>query len=168
MFEKVEIHDPHELMTHKLGAALTMESTVLEMLEKLQEKAHGAGLRQLLRHHAEETQGQIHNLEQAFMALGEEPKQKPCPAIQGLENEGEANLKITADALVDAVILAGCAETEHHEIAVYDGLITHAGAMDAQDIVALLTENLEQEQHTLREVERATEQEARAQAVASS
>jgi ferritin-like metal-binding protein YciE len=54
------------------------------------------------------------------------------------------------------VILAGCAETEHHEIAVYENLIVHADALNHEDIVALLRENLEQEQHTLGEVLKAT------------
>jgi ferritin-like metal-binding protein YciE len=38
---------------------------------------------------------------------------------------------------------------------VYENLITHADAMGQDDIVALLRENLEQEQHTLGEVMKA-------------
>ena len=52
--------------------------------------------------------------------------------------------------------LAGCAETEHHEIAVYESLIVHATALGHEDVVALFQENLEQEQHTLGEVLKAT------------
>jgi ferritin-like metal-binding protein YciE len=157
MFDKVEIETPRELFTFKLGAALTMEHTVLDMLGELEEAAQSPQVRQQLSHHAEETRQQIANLEQIFTALGEEPDKKPCPAIEGLEKEGQANLKTTDDSLVDAVILAGAAETEHHEIAVYESLIIHAEAMGEQDVVALLTENLEQEQHTLQEVKQATQ-----------
>ncbi len=57
--------------------------------------------------------------------------------------------------LVDAVLGGGATEVEHHEIAVYEGLITKAEAMGQQDIVALLQENLEQEQHTLKELQSA-------------
>jgi ferritin-like metal-binding protein YciE len=64
---------------------------------------------------------------------------------------------------VDAVILAGAAETEHHEIAVYEGLITDAQAMGKDDIVQLLQQNLEQEQHTLEEVKQAAQQLAQQQ-----
>jgi uncharacterized membrane protein len=42
----------------------------------------------------------------------------PCPAIEGVEKEGSANIKKADDSVVDAVILSGAAETEHHEIAV--------------------------------------------------
>jgi ferritin-like metal-binding protein YciE len=151
------IETPKELYTHKLGAALKMENTVLEMLGTLEEKAQRPELKQQFHHHADETRRQIQNLERAFSALGEEPQEKPCPAIEGLEKEGQANIKMTADELVDAVILAGAAETEHHEIAVYEGLITHAEAMGQPEIVSLLGQNLEQEQHTLEEVKGATQ-----------
>src|SRR5205823_10957242 len=114
-------------------------------------------LKQQFRHHADETRQQIANLEQAFGALGEEPDDSPCPAIQGIDKEGKANIKKADDSVVDAVILSGAAETEHHEIAVYENLITHARAMGYEDVVRLLSENLEQEQHTLDEVKEATE-----------
>ena len=79
------------------------------------------------------------------------------PAIEGIQKEGKANAKKTDDALVDSVLLAGAAETEHHEIAVYEGLIINARAMGRDDVVTLLQENLEQEQHTLDEVKQSLE-----------
>lgn len=161
MFEK--LNTPQELFHFKLGAALTMENTVLEMLDKLEEAAQKEQLKQQFRHHADETRQQIANLEQAFAALGEEPDDSPCPAIQGIDKEGKANMKKADDSVIDAVILSGAAETEHHEIAVYEGLITEAEAMGKHDIVRLLQENLEQEQHTLEEVKQATQQLARQQ-----
>jgi ferritin-like metal-binding protein YciE len=165
MLDRVKIHQPNELFTHKLGAALTMENTVLEMLGKLQEEAQSSELEQQLRHHATETEQQIQNIHRAFEALGEQVDDSPCPAIEGIEKEGEANLKMADDSLNDAVILAGCAETEHHEIAVYENLIVHANALGHEDIVALLQENLEQEQHTLGEVLKATLKHAQKQGV---
>ncbi len=159
MFEKLET--PNDVFTYKLGAALKMEHTVLEMLGKLEEEAQRADLKALFRHHADETRTQVQNLEQAFTKLGVEPDDKPCPAIEGIDKEGKANIKKAADQMVDVVILSGAAETEHHEIAVYEGLITHADEMGHDDVVALLTENLEQEEHTLKEVEKATKQQAK-------
>ena len=168
MLNRTKLTTPHELFVHELGACLTMEKTVEGMLGKLVEEANDSELKQQLRHHREETQAQIRNLHQAFEALGEDAETKPCPAIEGIEKEGEANLAMVDDALADDVILAGCAETEHHEIAVYENLIVHANALGHEDITALLTENLEQEQHTLGEVLKATLKEAqRARATAS-
>jgi ferritin-like metal-binding protein YciE len=87
----------------------------------------------------------------------EEPDDSPCPAIEGIENEGKANIKKADDSVVDAVILSGAAETEHHEIAVYEGLITAAEAMGQREIASRLRQNLEQEEHTLQEVKLATQ-----------
>jgi ferritin-like metal-binding protein YciE len=60
------------------------------------------------------------------------------------------------EGLADIVLAGGAAHTEHHEIAMYEGLITVANAVGAEDVVPLLQENLEQEQRTLQEVERVT------------
>ncbi|MCA1683462.1 MAG: ferritin-like domain-containing protein [Actinobacteria bacterium] len=155
-----KIETPQELYNHKLGAALTMEQTILDMLPQLEEHANDSQLKQALRQHYEETQRHVANLEQAFQALGAEVDDSPCPAIEGLEKEGQANLKMVDDRLNDEVILAGVTETEHHEIAVYEGLITTAEAMGEQDIVALLQENLEQEEATLEKARRMAQQHA--------
>jgi ferritin-like metal-binding protein YciE len=159
VFER--LNTPQELFSFKLGAALKMENTVLEMLGDLQEQAQRDQLKEQFRHHADETREQIANIERAFHALGEEPDDSPCPAIEGIEKEGKANIKKADDSVVDAVILSGAAETEHHEIAVYEGLITHAEVMGNDEIVRLLSQNLEQEQHTLEEVKNATREVAR-------
>jgi len=165
MFEK--LNSPQELFHYKLGAALKMENEVLEMLGNLEEATQSDQLKQQFSHHADETRQQIQNIEKAFSALGEEPDDSPCPAIEGLDKEGKANIKKADDSVVDAVVLSAAAETEHHEIAVYEGLITHAEAMGKQDVVQLLQENLEQEEHTLQEVKQATQQLAQQQSAAA-
>jgi ferritin-like metal-binding protein YciE len=153
MFEK--LNSGGELFSYKLGATLTMEQDVLEMLGNLEDEAHSPELKALLNHHADETRQQISNIEQAFKALGQDPDDHPCPAIQGIDKEGKATLKKADEGLADVVILSGATETEHHEIAVYEGLITQAEAMGNQQIARLLQQNLEQEQHTLDEVKQA-------------
>jgi ferritin-like metal-binding protein YciE len=156
LFDK--LNNPREVFGHKLGSALTMEQNVLEMLGDLEDKAQRDELKQQFRHHADETRQQISNIEQSFRAMGEEPDDSPCQAIKGLEADAKANIKMADDSVVDDVILAGAAATEHHEIAVYETLITHAEELGEPDIVQLLQQNLEQEQHTLEEVERAQRQ----------
>src|SRR5437763_12390737 len=150
--QMAKIESTRELFVHQLGGAYTMENEILGMLEELEEEAQSSKLKQQLSHHRQETKQQVANLEQAFRALGREPEEQPCPVVEALEKEGKQNLKQGEDRLNDAVILAGAAQTEAHEIAVYDSLITHAEAMGEDDIVALFQENLEQEQHTLKEV----------------
>jgi ferritin-like metal-binding protein YciE len=152
------IETPRELFVHELGAALTMEETILELLPKLEEKAQDSGLKRQLNQHYRETQGQVQNLRQVFSALGEKADRKPCPAIEGLEREGDQMLGQVDRSLYDAVILSGVMETEHHEIAVYDGLIIKAEQMGDADVIALLNENIEQEDATLKTAMSAAEQ----------
>jgi len=137
-----KIESPRELFINNLGSTLTMENEILEMLEELQEEARDQELKQNLAHHHQETQQQIRNLERVFDALGEEPKGQSCPPIEGLEKDGKQSIKQVDDAL------------EHHEIAVYNGLIMKAEAMGEEDVANLLRENLEQEEHTLEEVDK--------------
>ena len=155
MFERLNTRE--ELYNYKLGSALKMEQTVLDMLDANAEEAKDPQLSQLFRHHQDETRQQIGNIEQAFAAFGWDVDDSPCLWAEALEKEAKANVKKTDDKLVDHVLLLGAAETEHHEIAVYEGLITEARGMGRDDVVQLLQRNLEQEQHTLDEVRSATE-----------
>jgi ferritin-like metal-binding protein YciE len=150
MFER--LNNPEEALNFKLGAALKMEQTVLEMLEENIESSQAEKAKELFRHHHQETQGHVRNLEQAFQALDWEVDTSPCPAIEGIEKEGKANVKKTDDSLVDVVILQGAVETEHHEIGVYENLILNARALGRDDVADILGRNLEDERHTLEEV----------------
>jgi ferritin-like metal-binding protein YciE len=149
---------PQDLFTHKLDVALQMERTVVTMLRQLEGKASDPELKQMLSHHRDETEQQITNLEQAFSALGADAQGHKSPAIDGIRTEGEELLGKVADELVDSVILGGAATTEHHEISVYESLITQAEAMGEDDVVALLEENLDIEKHTLSEVQKKAEE----------
>jgi hypothetical protein len=119
-----------------IGRSLLGSSASLphfQMLEKNAQEAQDEQIKQQFSHHREETRQQGQNLEQAFQALGEQPTTQPCPAIDGLKTEAEQMVQQTSSQLVDSVLLGGAAETEHHEIAVYEGLITKAEAMGQQE-----------------------------------
>lgn len=150
MFEKLTT--PEEIFSFKLGSALTMEKTVLGMLAELEEAAQRDEIKQAFHVHAEETRQHIANIEQSFSLLGEEIDEQPCPTIEGLEKEGKAAVKKTDDSIVDAVVLAGATETEHHEIAVYETLVTNAEARGATEVAQLLQQNLDQEKAALDKV----------------
>src|SRR3954470_7494900 len=132
------LDNPNEIFQHKLEATLKMENTVLSMLGDLQEEAQDENLRGLFNHHADETRQQIQNLEKSFRAFGWEPDEAMNRGIEGIKVEGKANIKMTDDAFVDAVVLPGAAETEHYEIAAYETLITFAQKMGKDDVVGLL------------------------------
>jgi ferritin-like metal-binding protein YciE len=152
-----EINDARKLFVHQLGEALNMERTVLTMLKTNEQASGEPELTRLFGHHRDETEGQIRNLEQAFRALGEEPAGHTCHAMEGMKKEAKDVIEKVAPELLDGALAGGATHVEHYEIATYQGLLTQAEAMGQEDIVALLQENLEQEQHTLSEVERSAE-----------
>jgi ferritin-like metal-binding protein YciE len=149
-----EISDARKLFEHQLGEALNMERTVLTMLKKNEQTATEPTLKELFAHHRQETEGQIKNIEQVFASLGQQPSGHVCHAMDGMKKESQELVEKTAPELVDGVLAGGATHVEHYEIATYEGLLKHAEAMSAEDIVPLLEENLEQERHTLEEVSR--------------
>lgn len=161
LFQKLD--SPQELFTYKLGSALSMENKVLDALEDLEERSQSEELKNRFRAHHEQTQQHVANIEQAFAAMGEEPDDQPCPSMEALQKEAKMNMRRTDASLVDAVALASADETEHHEIGVYETLITQAQAMGNDQVVSLLRQNMEQEQAMLDGVRRASQMVAQSQ-----
>jgi ferritin-like metal-binding protein YciE len=139
------INDARKLFVHQLGEALNMERTTLSILKESERAAQQPELKQLFAHHREETEGQVANLEQAFSALGEEPAGHVCHGMDGMKKEGQDLIEKVAPELRDGALATAATHVEHYEIATYEGLRTAAEAMGQEDVVALLTENLEQD-----------------------
>lgn len=150
MFERFE--KPADAYNFKLGAALTMEKKIVEMLDENIAAAQDDQVKELLRAHQQETRNHIEILEQVFGAFEWDIDESPCPAIEGLDKEGKAAVKKTDDSFVDSVILQGAVEVEHHEIGVYTNLILNARAMGREDVVSLLEQNLHSEEMALQKV----------------
>ena len=99
-----------------------------------------------LKDHLEETEKQVGRLDQVFRMLGQEPKGVKCPAIDGLIVEADDVAGEVADKQVlDAAIVGSAQAVEHYEIARYGTLIAWADELGRDDIVRLLTANLNEE-----------------------
>jgi ferritin-like metal-binding protein YciE len=162
------INDGRKLFVHKLGEALNMERTVLTMLKSNEQAATDPEVKRLFGHHRDETEGQIRNLEQVFSSIGEKAAGHTCYGMEGMKKEGQDVIEKVAPELLDGALAEGATHVEHYEIATYNGLITHAETMGQQDVVALLQENLEQEQAALAKVESAAQRLAQQAPVRSS
>jgi ferritin-like metal-binding protein YciE len=147
MFE--HLNTPEEIFSVKLGSALKMEQQLANVLEDFERYAQAAEIKRAMSQHREETLQHARNIEKCFELLSEEVGDSSCPVVEAMATDGKATIKKTDDALVDAVILAAAAESEHYEIAVYETLITNAEARGAGDVAALLQRNLNEEQHAL-------------------
>jgi ferritin-like metal-binding protein YciE len=149
VFERLTTRE--ETLIFTLSTALTMERTVLAMLAEFEEDAQRDDLRKLFRRHTEETRSHVANVEKSFQLLGEDVVGTESPAIDGLREESLAAIRRADGSVLDAVIAAGVVETEHHEIGVYESLVTKADARGAEKVVRLLAQNLRQEQAALEE-----------------
>ncbi|WP_022899973.1 ferritin-like domain-containing protein [Humibacter albus] len=150
MFEHFE--NPRELLEYRLGAAVSMERDSLSMLGDLEEAAQSEDVKQMYRHHADETRQQSQNLDRIFEELQISAADQPSPTTKGIAREGSSLIRKSEPALLDMVTLSAALETEHAEIAAYQSMICTADALGLSNVVQLLTENLEQEEHTSKEL----------------
>jgi ferritin-like metal-binding protein YciE len=110
------------------------------------EKATNRELSKGLKDHLEETRNQIARLDQVFQKLGEPPRGVKCPAIDGLITEADELAGEVADKeVLDAAIVGAAQSVEHYEIARYGTLIAWAESLGRDDVIRLLTTNLNEE-----------------------
>ena len=135
-----------DLFQHGLQDIYYAENSIVKALPEMVEKATNRDLAKGLRDHLEETQAQVGRLDQVFKKLGKHPQGAHCPAIDGLISEAEDVAGEVADKQVlDAAIIAAAQAVEHYEIARYGTLIAWAEELDHDDVVRLLTTNLNEE-----------------------
>ena len=141
-----DIQSMDDLFVHGLKDIYYAEHQIVGSLPKLIEKATNRDLTKNLRDHLEQTKGQIDRLDQVFKRLGHEPKGVRCPAIDGLISEADELASEVADKQVlDAAIVGAAQSVEHYEIARYGTLIAWAEELHHDDVVRLLTTNLNEE-----------------------
>jgi ferritin-like metal-binding protein YciE len=141
-----DIETMDNLLVHGLKDIYYAENRIVKSLPALIEKATNRDLTKGLKDHLEETKSQVTRLEQVFAKLGEEPKGVRCPAIDGLIHEADDVAGEVADKeVLDAAIVGAAQAVEHYEIARYGTLVAWAEATGHDDIVRLLTTNLNEE-----------------------
>jgi ferritin-like metal-binding protein YciE len=141
-----DIQSMDGLLLHGLQDIYYAENQIVQSLPKLIDKATNRDLSAGLKAHLEETNKQITRLNQVFEKLGEKPKGVKCPAIDGLISEADEVTGDVADKeVLDAAIVGAAQSVEHYEIARYGTLIAWAEALGHDDIIRLLTTNLNEE-----------------------
>ena len=135
------------LLLDELRDIYDAEKRLTKAIPKLAKKATNEELRSALEEHLEETEQQVQRLEQAFEALGERAKAKPCAGMKGIIEEGDEHVgeDYDDDDLRDAVIIGSAQRVEHYEIAAYGTAIAHAKLLEHEDVVGLLEESLAEE-----------------------
>jgi ferritin-like metal-binding protein YciE len=145
-FFSKDIKTMDDLLIHGLQDIYYAENQITKALPQMIDKATNRDLVTGLKNHLDETNKQIERLGQVFKKLGQEPKGTTCPAIDGLIKEADETAgEIEDKAVLDAAIVANCQAVEHYEIARYGTLIAWAESAGHDEIVRLLTTNLNEE-----------------------
>jgi ferritin-like metal-binding protein YciE len=148
------IKTTQEKFMHELGDIYDAENRFLKGQQQMLLAATDPTLKAGIEQHIAESEQQVANLEQVFQLLGEKAKGEPCDAAKGIVTEGQKNLKEAgSDAIRDCLIGSSLMKVEHYEIVSYRGLILGAQEMGNREAVALLEQNLKQEEQTAKKLE---------------
>jgi ferritin-like metal-binding protein YciE len=135
-----------DLFVNLLKDIYYAEKQILKALPKMAKQADSDDLEEAFLHHLEETKGQVMRLEKVFALCDLKPTAKTCPAIKGILEEGQEDMKEAADPdVLDAGMIADAQAVEHYEIARYGTLIAWANQLGMSEAAALLKETLDQE-----------------------
>jgi ferritin-like metal-binding protein YciE len=145
LFSK-DIKSMDDLLLHTLKDIYYAEHQITKALPKMIDKATNRDLSKGLKDHLEETRKQIGRLDQVFKLLGQEPQGVQCPAIDGLIAEADDVAGEVEDkSVLDAALIGSAQAVEHYEMSRYGTLIAWADELGRDDIVRLLTTNLNEE-----------------------
>jgi len=136
----------NELLVDCLRDIYDAEKQIVKALPKMIKSAENADLKEGLANHLEETKEQVSRLEEAFQALGENAKSKPCKGMRGLLEEGSEVLSDEEPGvMMDLAIVAAAQKVEHYEISAYGTAATIAEKLGNQKVAKLLRKTEEEE-----------------------
>jgi ferritin-like metal-binding protein YciE len=141
------------VLTEELRDLYSAENQLVKALPKMAKGSSDPELKNLFTQHLQQTKGHVERLKQIFQQLGEKPTGKLCVGMEGLVKEGQEQLENDEEGATKDVCIAGAAlRVEHYEIAGYTAAIGIAKALGERDIVALLTETLNEEKEAGKKV----------------
>jgi len=141
-----DIKSMEDMFLHQLEDIYYAEQQLTKAIPKMADMATNADLKAGLKAHVIDTKNQIERLDKVFTKLGRQPKGTDCPAIDGLIKEADQTAgEIDDKAVLDAAIVANSQAVEHYEMSRYGTLIAWAEELGHDDVVRLLTTNLNEE-----------------------
>jgi manganese catalase len=140
-----------DLLVDEMQDLLHAEMQLTKALPKMAKAAKDTQLKEAFLKHLDQTKGQVERLKQAFEALGEKAKPKPCKAMMGLVEEGQETIeegKEKHPAAADLALIAAAQKVEHYEISGYGTLRTIAEQIGEKKVARLLSQTLAEEEKT--------------------
>lgn len=136
----------NEILIDELRDLYSAENQLVKALPKVVRGINNPEMKQTVKDHLEETKNQVLRLREVFSHIGKKPTGKHCSGMEGCIKEVQEALEEDYEgALMDASITGASLRVEHYEIAGYTAAIAIAKALGEKDIVALLTETLNEE-----------------------
>jgi ferritin-like metal-binding protein YciE len=133
----------------ELRDILSAERQLAKALPKMAKNATNPELKKAFETHLAETEVQAERVEKAFEETGKAARAKTCEAMKGLIKEAEELLEEDGEpATKDALLIAAAQKVEHYEIASYGTLCTWAEALGYKQALALLKQNIDEEETT--------------------
>lgn len=145
----------HEFFVHELTDMLDAEQKLIEALGKQAEESSRPELQKAFQSHQQQTRKQVERLQQCFDLLDEEAEETECKGIAGIiaEHDTFKEENDPSEDLMDIFNAGAAAKVESYEIAAYESLINLAQQLDQTKIERLLSQNLKEEQQTLKKVQ---------------
>lgn len=144
-----------ELFVHELTDMLDAEQKLVEALGIQAEESSRPDLQKAFESHQQQTQKQVERLQQCFDLLDEEAEETECKGIAGIiaEHDTFKQEEEAPEDLMDIFNVGAAAKVENYEIAAYEGLINLAQQLGETKVERLLTQNLKEEQQTLKKMQ---------------
>ncbi len=143
----------NDVLIDELRDLYSAENQLVKSLPKVVKGTSDPTMKQQVREHLEQTKGQVLRLREIFSHLGKKPTGQHCSGMEGCIKEvQEALEKDEEGALKDAGVVGAALRVEHYEIAGYTAAIAIAKTLGQKEVLALLTETLEEEKTAAKNV----------------
>src|SRR5271166_1778810 len=145
----------HELFVHELQDMLDAEQQLVEALGEQADESSRPDLQKAFQSHQAQTEKQVERLHQVFELIGEEPEEVECKGIRGLieEHDHFKEEEDPAEDIMDIFNAGAAGKVESCEICAYESLIRLAQQMGHKKAEKLLSQNLKEEQQTLKKMQ---------------
>jgi ferritin-like metal-binding protein YciE len=135
-----------DLLENEIKDLYSAERQLTKAIPKMAKGSNDAALKQALKDHLKETEGQVRRLEEVATLLEMKPSGKKCVGMEGCIEEGAEALAEEGDeTILDLGIIGAGSRVEHYEMAGYMTAIALARRLKATEVVALLGQSLAEE-----------------------
>lgn len=136
-----------ELLGDEIKDLYSAETQLIKAIPKMAAGAGDTALKEALKAHLIETQGQVARLEEVATLLEIKPGGKKCMGMEGVIKEGAEALEEEGEQTVlDLGIIGAGSRVEHYEMAGYLTAISLAARLNNSAVVGLLQQSLAEEE----------------------